>query len=91
VQLVRRDECVERHVPDLVPVAHECEAAEQIDIRLLRRERNLILHARGLRLGQNLRGKLHVHQHHVGAGVPEFGDALAQQGGVRPERVIAQH
>ena len=35
VQFVRRDEGLERHMPNLVPIAHDREAAKQIDILLL--------------------------------------------------------
>ncbi len=69
VQFVRRDEGVERHVLNVVPVAHHREAVEQIDILFLGGDCNLIFHAGRLGLGQHPRRKLHVDQHHIGAGL----------------------
>ena len=75
MQLVRRNEGVERDVLDLMPIAHNREAAEQIDVFLLGRERNLIFHALRLGFGEHPRRKLHIDQHHVRADGLECLDA----------------
>ena len=46
-------------------------------------ERDLIDHARRLRLGENLRRVLRIDQHHIGAGRFEFLDAFVQFGRMR--------
>jgi len=48
VQLVRRGECLKRYVLNVVPVAHDREALEQIDIFLLGGDGKLIFHPRRL-------------------------------------------
>ena len=91
MQLVRRDKGLERNMLDFVPVAHDREAVEQIDIRLLGDERNLIFHALRLGLGQHPRRKLHIDQYNIGARRGKLRDAFVEHDGVRLERMVAQH
>ena len=91
MQLVGSDERLERHMLHIVPVAHDREAVEQIDARHFGRQRNLILHALGLRLGQHARRKLHIDQHHVGTSLLELRNAVLQHDRMRLERLVAQH
>jgi hypothetical protein len=91
VEAVGRHESVERQMLHVVPIAHHGEAPEEIDIFLLRGERNLLDHAGRFRFGEHRRRELWIDQDHVGPGILEFLDALAKLDIVGAERVIAQH
>ena len=89
VQPVGRHERLERHVIDLAPALHHVEAAEQIDVFLLRGRGDQLDHVLGFRLRDHLRRELRIDQHDVGAGGADLVEAVADRGAVVGELVIA--
>jgi hypothetical protein len=79
VQAVRRYKNIEGKMLHVMPIAHHRETLEQVDIFLLRGERNLLDHAFGFRLGNHGRRKLRIDQDYVAAGSFELLDAVVSE------------
>ena len=82
VQPVGRHERLERHVVVVAPAPHHLEAAEQVDVLLLRGGGDQLDHVLGFRLRDHFRRELRIDQHDIGAGGADFVEAIADRGAV---------